>query len=362
MTPYASYPMTRELPPISNRRVGLFGVAAGLCVAVGLIGPFFVERQLSNLRRALDLVWLTETLLGPLLVLLCVAGFPACCTSLALRWAAHRRHCTQDAGFRLLAIAFATSVAAIWVNVFVSVFRKVATEDPLWAFAVSVLAATFMSFTSAMAGAFLCFVPAHLANCATVRALNRREAAALRRRQRRYFDGREKQMLATVSPTPWRETRKGFHTMAALCGLICTIGLTAAAGLMEFAIHGSSFDGGLGYALLTLFVWPALVVCIGAKVLGCGATRSWNDGILLAVGAYVWSVVTFTLGALLALVVSESSRPLISALHFGVASALFGAVLSLLPCFAAVTGCAIISEARRARTAANLLHIRRRRP
>lgn len=356
MTPYASYPLPRELPPISNRRLKFFGVAAGLCVAVGLNGPFFVECHLSGLARGLHLEPL-EKFLGRSWVLLAwVCGFPAFCTSLALCLASFRRHGTKDAGYRLVNIPFVTTVAAIGGWVLVHWLNTGAADGLL----IGLLVGLVISFIAILSGAFFSLVPALVSVGPVVAALNRREAATLRRRQRRYFDDREKQLLATASQTPWRETRKGFHTIAALCGLICTIGLTAAAGLIEFAIHGSSIDGGLGYALLTLFVWPALVVCIGAKVLGCGATRSWNDGIPLAVGAYVWSVVTFTLGALLVLVVSESSRPLISALHFGVASALFGAVPSLLPCFAAVTGCTIISEARRARASANLLHNRRR--
>jgi hypothetical protein len=198
-----------------------------------------------------------------------------------------------------------------------------------------------------------------------VAALNRREAAMLRRRQRRYFDGREKQLrrrMALAAHKPWRETSRGFHLTAAVCGGVCTAGLTAAALLITFSGFLGRGDSELGYSLVVLLVWPALVVCIGAKVLGCGVTRSWHDGIPLAVGAYVWSVSIFTLGALLVAVVNESHQPLISTLYFGVGCASVGAALSLLPCFVAVTCYAYVDDPRRARANAILLHIRRKLP
>lgn len=170
-----------------------------------------------------------------------------------------------------------------------------------------------------------------------------------RANMRRYFDRRERQIRARITAArckPWRETSKGFHLTAAVCGAVCTAGLTAAACLITFCGSLGRGDSELGYALVMLLVWPALVVCIGARILGCGVSRSWKEGMMLAVFAYLWSVATFTMGAL-GFHMAESGRlALCHALMFGMACAFFGAIFSLIPCAIAITGCAIFDNVR----------------
>lgn len=67
---------------------------------------------------------------------------------------------------------------------------------------------------------------------------------------------------------------------------------------------------------------------------------------MLAVFAYMWSVATFTMGAL-GFHMAESGRlALDNALMFGIACAFFGAIFSLIPCLIAITGCAIFDNVR----------------
>ncbi len=339
MTAYASYPLPSELPTASVRRQLVVAVLTGI-VMTGWFVRMFVSRD----PILLDPTWGkgAKCLVGLAYWLLLPAGFAIA----GLIVGSYRRHVSLESAVRHLAVAVGMTAIGILAVLAFYCLADMRPKTSIAGYVMEFICVTVVSLAAYLGPAVPLSVGAAIP---VVRFLNRREAAALRQAQRRYFDGREKQLrqrMALAVRKPWRGTSRGFHLTAAVCGGVCTAGLTAAALLITCSSFLGRGDSELGYALVVLLVWPALVVCIGAKVLGCGVTRTWKEGSMLAVFAYIWSVATFTVGAL-AFHMAESGRlALDKALMFGIACAFFGAIFSLIPCLIAIAGCAVFDNVR----------------